>query len=57
MFAGIPIGDLAFLAVSLVLAGAVTGLLAGVFGVGGGAVIVPVLYEIFRVIGVAEAWM
>ena len=54
MFAGIPIGDLAFLAVSLVLAGAVTGLLAGVFGVGGGAVIVPVLYEIFRVIGVAE---
>jgi uncharacterized membrane protein YfcA len=54
MFAGIPIGDLAFLAVSLVLAGAVTGLLAGVFGVGGGAVIVPVLYEIFRIIGVAE---
>lgn len=54
MFAGIPLGDLAFLAVSLVLAGAATGLLAGVFGVGGGAVIVPVLYEVFRVIGVAD---
>ncbi len=54
MLAGIPLGDLAFLAVSLLLAGAVTGLLAGGFGVGGGAVIVPVLYEIFRVIGVAE---
>lgn len=54
MLAGIPIGDLIFLAVSLVLAGAVTGLLAGVFGVGGGAVIVPVLYEVFRVIGVPE---
>lgn len=54
MLAGIPLGDLAFLAVSLVLAGAVTGLLAGVFGVGGGAVIVPVLYEVFRVIGVAD---
>ncbi|MBD3844332.1 putative membrane protein YfcA [Bosea sp. OAE752] len=54
MLAGIPIGDLVFLAVSLVLAGAVTGLLAGVFGVGGGAVIVPVLYEVFRVIGVPE---
>lgn len=54
MLAGIPIGDLAFLAVSLVLAGAVTGLLAGVFGVGGGAVIVPVLFEVFRVIGVPE---
>ncbi|WP_038361704.1 sulfite exporter TauE/SafE family protein [Bosea sp. UNC402CLCol] len=54
MLAGIPIGDLVFLAVSLVLAGAMTGLLAGVFGVGGGAVIVPVLYEVFRVIGVPE---
>jgi hypothetical protein len=54
MLAGIPVGDLVFLAVSLVAAGAVTGLLAGVFGVGGGAVIVPILYEVFRVIGVPE---
>jgi uncharacterized membrane protein YfcA len=54
MLSSIPIGDLAFLAVSLVLAGAVTGVLAGVFGVGGGAVIVPILYEVFRVIGVPE---
>lgn len=54
MLAGIPIGDLVFLAVSLVVAGALTGLLAGVFGVGGGAVIVPILYEVFRVIGVPE---
>jgi uncharacterized membrane protein YfcA len=54
MIAGIPINDLIFLAISLIAAGAVTGLLAGVFGVGGGAVIVPVLYEVFRVIGVPE---
>ncbi|PZO03904.1 MAG: hypothetical protein DCF30_02025 [Hyphomicrobiales bacterium] len=54
MLAGIPTGDLVFLAVSLVAAGALTGLLAGVFGVGGGAVIVPILYEVFRVIGVPE---
>jgi uncharacterized membrane protein YfcA len=54
MLAGIPLGDLAFLAVSLIAAGAITGLLAGVFGVGGGAVIVPILYEVFRVIGVPE---
>jgi uncharacterized membrane protein YfcA len=54
MLAGIPLNELAFLAVSLVVAGAFTGLLAGVFGVGGGAVIVPILYEVFRVIGVAE---
>ncbi|HEY8566415.1 MAG TPA: sulfite exporter TauE/SafE family protein [Beijerinckiaceae bacterium] len=54
MFAGIPFADLAFLAVALLVAGAVTGLLAGVFGVGGGAVIVPVLYELFRIAGVPE---
>ena len=54
MLAGIPVGDLVFLAISLVAAGAITGLLAGVFGVGGGAVIVPILYEVFRVIGVPE---
>lgn len=54
MIAGIPINDLIFLAISLIAAGAVTGLLAGLFGVGGGAVIVPVLYEVFRVIGVPE---
>ncbi len=54
MLAAIPVGDLAFLAVSLVVAGAFTGILAGLFGVGGGAVIVPVLYEIFRIIGVPE---
>ena len=51
---GIPPYELAWLAVALLAAGAVTGLLAGVFGVGGGAVIVPVLYELFRVVGVPE---
>jgi uncharacterized protein len=50
----IPVYDLVFLAVSLLAAGAVTGLLAGVFGVGGGAVVVPVLYELFRLTGVPE---
>ena len=29
-------------------------MLAGLFGIGGGAVIVPVLYEVFRVLGVPE---
>ena len=36
-------------------AGVVTGLLAGLFGIGGGAVIVPVLFEVFRILGVPEA--
>jgi uncharacterized membrane protein YfcA len=51
---GIPVFDLVWLAAALLLAGAITGLLAGVFGVGGGAVIVPVLYELFRMLGVPE---
>jgi len=36
-------------------AGVVTGLLAGLFGIGGGAVIVPVLFEVFRILDVPEA--
>ena len=54
MMFGISAGDLAILVVGLVGAGAITGVLAGVFGVGGGAVIVPVLYELFRIIGVPD---
>lgn len=46
--------QLVLLVVGLLAAGAVTGLLAGVFGVGGGAVIVPVLYELFRLQGVPD---
>ena len=49
-----PFGELAWLAVAIMGAGVVTGLLAGLFGVGGGAVIVPVLFEVFRVLGVPE---
>ncbi|WP_210485677.1 sulfite exporter TauE/SafE family protein [Microvirga antarctica] len=51
---GISLFDLSWLAVSMLAAGAVTGLLAGVFGVGGGAVAVPILYELFRLVGVPE---
>jgi uncharacterized membrane protein YfcA len=51
---GIPAGELALLALAIVIGGVLTGLLAGLFGVGGGAIIVPVLYEIFRILGVSE---
>jgi uncharacterized membrane protein YfcA len=51
---GIPAGELALLAMAIVLGGVLTGLLAGLFGVGGGAIIVPILYEIFRILGVSE---
>src|SRR5215470_12064159 len=52
--AGVPFGELVWLAVVVMAAGIVTGLLAGLFGVGGGAVIVPVLFEVFRLLGVPE---
>ena len=52
--AGVPISVLAWLAVAVMAAGVVTGLLAGLFGIGGGAVIVPVLFEVFRLLGVSE---
>src|SRR2546423_10856065 len=54
MIPGIPVGELAWLALAIVAGGLVTGMLAGLFGIGGGAIIVPVLYEVFRVIGVPE---
>jgi uncharacterized membrane protein YfcA len=47
--------DFALMALALLVGGAATGLLAGVFGVGGGAVMVPVLYEVFTIIGVPPA--
>src|SRR5262249_40039647 len=47
MILGIPAGELAWLAGMIVVAGLVTGILAGLFGIGGGAIIVPVLYEVF----------
>jgi len=51
---GVPLTDLAFIVAMIVVGGIVTGLLAGLFGIGGGAVIVPVLYEIFRLLAVPE---
>jgi uncharacterized membrane protein YfcA len=51
---GVPVGELMWLATAIILGGIVTGILAGLFGIGGGAIIVPVLYEVFRVLGVPE---
>ena len=46
--------ELIWLAASVMVAGVVTGVLAGLFGIGGGAIIVPVLFEVFRILGVPE---
>src|SRR5947199_4136535 len=50
--AGLDISELVELALLLVAVGALSGFLAGLFGIGGGAVLVPVFYECFRLAGV-----
>ena len=45
------------LIVSLIVAGGVAGLAAGLFGIGGGAIIVPVLYFLFTALGYGETAM
>ncbi|MGP3698474.1 sulfite exporter TauE/SafE family protein [Rhodobacter sp. NSM] len=44
-------GTIAALIAALAAAGALTGFLAGLFGIGGGAISVPVFFEVFRLIG------
>jgi uncharacterized protein len=50
--AGLDASELLELALLLVAVGALSGFLAGVFGIGGGAILVPVFYECFRLAGV-----
>jgi uncharacterized membrane protein YfcA len=50
----IPWSELVWLVLAVIAAGGLTGILAGVFGVGGGGVVVPVLFEIFRVLAVPD---
>jgi uncharacterized membrane protein YfcA len=52
MLTGLDHAELAELALLLVAVGALSGFLAGVFGIGGGAILVPVFYECFRLAGV-----
>ena len=54
MVFGVGLTEILWLALAVVVGGVITGILAGLFGIGGGAVIVPVLYEVFRVLGVSE---
>ena len=49
---GLNVTELVELALLLVAVGALSGFLAGVFGIGGGAILVPVFYECFRLAGV-----
>jgi uncharacterized membrane protein YfcA len=52
--AGLDLQTILIIAGLLAIAGGVTGVLAGLFGVGGGAIVVPVLYEVFGMIDVPD---
>ncbi len=54
MLFGMPASEIALLAGAIIIAGILTGLLAGLLGIGGAAITVPVLFELFRLIGVAD---
>lgn len=51
----LPVGELATFAFAIAISGVVSGLMAGIFGIGGGAVLVPVFYQVFQLLGVDEA--
>ena len=50
-----PITEIMMFSAALVAAGAVAGLLAGLFGVGGGAILVPVFYQVYGLLGVPDS--
>jgi uncharacterized protein len=54
MLLGYPISELVWLVLLILAGGVVTGVLAGLFGIGGGGIIVPVLYEVFGVLHVSD---
>src|SRR6202166_4387516 len=49
---GLPLDELAWLVLLIVAGGVVTGILDGLFGIGGGGIIVPILYEVFGALAV-----
>jgi uncharacterized membrane protein YfcA len=51
---GISVGELAVLAGAILLAGTLSGLLSGLFGIGGSTIVIPVLYELFRFASVPD---
>ncbi|WP_265518725.1 sulfite exporter TauE/SafE family protein [Nitratireductor luteus] len=50
----VPAGEIVAFVLVIAGAGVVTGLLAGLFGIGGGAILVPVFYQVFGLLGVDE---
>jgi uncharacterized membrane protein YfcA len=55
MISSLDTGTLIIMVLSMAAAGGVTGILAGLFGIGGGAVLVPILIEFLNFQGVAPS--
>jgi uncharacterized membrane protein YfcA len=51
----LSLGEIAVFVLAVAASGVVSGLMAGVFGIGGGAVLVPVFYQVFGLLGVEDA--
>lgn len=51
----LPLSEILAFAAAAIAVGAVAGVLAGVFGIGGGAVMVPVFYQALGAIGIDES--
>ena len=52
---GVSVNELVFIVAVLLVGGCATGFIAGLLGIGGGGVMVPVLYEVFSILGVDSA--
>ncbi|MCB1446709.1 MAG: sulfite exporter TauE/SafE family protein [Rhizobiaceae bacterium] len=50
-----PLSDILIFSAALIAAGGVAGFLAGLFGVGGGAILVPVFYQVYGLLGVPDS--
>lgn len=55
MYTTVSAETIGLLVFALVMAGLVTGFLAGLLGIGGGGIVAPVLYEVFGVLGIDPA--
>ncbi len=55
MIPDLPLSEIATLAAALAAGGLLMGFLAGLLGIGGGGIVVPILYELFRIAGMSDS--